>query len=230
MSSSTALKHGPAGIVALALSCGATSALQAQEQRAGATPAASTREQELQDRIEQLERRVGELESSTVLSEPETRVRRIEVYVDENGVEYTEPQPGTTPRVTYQRERVFRRQTINEKIEEALDDAASRSVGVGVDAAIVIQNVQQSDGPDAPADGNSYELASADLYFTAGLAQNTIFYADIVGLSGTPPLVDGGTVSGALSVPEQLDIEHALVSHCHLDHVAADPHVVAVPA
>ncbi|MBI2218786.1 MAG: 3',5'-cyclic-nucleotide phosphodiesterase [Candidatus Rokubacteria bacterium] len=33
-------------------------------------------------------------------------------------------------------------------------------------------------------------------------------------------LLDGGTVSGALSVPEQLDIEHALVSHCHLDHVA----------
>jgi hypothetical protein len=122
-----------------------------------------------------------------VLSEPETRVRRIEVYVDENGVEYTEPQPGTTPRITYQRERVFRRQTINEKIEEALDDASSRSVSVGVDGAIVFQNVQQSDGPDAPADGKNYELASADLYFTAGLAQNTIFYADIVGLSGTPP-------------------------------------------
>jgi cAMP phosphodiesterase len=33
-------------------------------------------------------------------------------------------------------------------------------------------------------------------------------------------LLDGGTVSGALSVPEQLDIEHALVSHCHLDHIA----------
>lgn len=33
-------------------------------------------------------------------------------------------------------------------------------------------------------------------------------------------LVDGGTVTGALSVPEQLEIEHALVSHSHLDHVA----------
>jgi cAMP phosphodiesterase len=33
-------------------------------------------------------------------------------------------------------------------------------------------------------------------------------------------LLDGGTVSGALSVPEQLAIEHALVSHSHLDHVA----------
>src|SRR5574341_1305272 len=33
-------------------------------------------------------------------------------------------------------------------------------------------------------------------------------------------LVDGGSVTGALSVPEQLTIEHALVSHSHLDHVA----------
>jgi len=150
------------------------------------TPEDADRE-ELLRRIDELEQRVNDLESTAVMSEPETRVRRIEVWVDENGVEYDEPRPGTRSVVTYQRERAFRRQTINEKIEEALDDAASRSVAVGVDAAIVLQNVQQTGGPDADADGNNYELASADLYFTAGLAQNTIFYADIVGLSGTPP-------------------------------------------
>jgi ribonuclease BN (tRNA processing enzyme) len=33
-------------------------------------------------------------------------------------------------------------------------------------------------------------------------------------------LIDGGTVGGALSSPEQLTIEHALVSHSHLDHIA----------
>ena len=33
-------------------------------------------------------------------------------------------------------------------------------------------------------------------------------------------LVDGGSVTGALTVPEQLVIEHALVSHSHLDHLA----------
>jgi cAMP phosphodiesterase len=32
-------------------------------------------------------------------------------------------------------------------------------------------------------------------------------------------LVDAGTVAGALTVPEQLAIEHALVSHTHLDHI-----------
>jgi len=157
------------------------------QQAAPAQPQPTNREQELQDRIDQLERRVGELESTTVLSEPETRVRKIEVYVDENGVEHETPEPGTRPVTTYQREAVYRRQTISEKIDEAMEDAASRSVGVGVDAAIVLQNVQQTDGDDTDADGNMYELASADLYFTAGLAQNTVFFADLVGLSGTPP-------------------------------------------
>lgn len=32
-------------------------------------------------------------------------------------------------------------------------------------------------------------------------------------------LLDAGTVTGALAVPEQLVIEHALLSHAHLDHV-----------
>src|SRR5215475_4342687 len=33
-------------------------------------------------------------------------------------------------------------------------------------------------------------------------------------------LIDGGSVPGALTVPQQLAIEHAIVSHSHLDHVA----------
>ena len=33
-------------------------------------------------------------------------------------------------------------------------------------------------------------------------------------------LVDAGTVGGALSVAEQVGIEHALMSHAHLDHMA----------
>ena len=32
-------------------------------------------------------------------------------------------------------------------------------------------------------------------------------------------LIDGGSVSGALTVPEQLAVEHAIVSHAHLDHI-----------
>jgi hypothetical protein len=143
--------------------------------------------QEMARRIAELEQRVGELETSTVLSEPETRVRKKEVYVDADGVEHDQPVPGSTPKTTYERERVYRRQTINEKIEAALEDAESHRVQIGVDAAIVAQAAQQTEGIDGLADGRGYALASADLFFTAGIAQNTIFFADIVGLSGSPP-------------------------------------------
>src|SRR5688572_4225507 len=142
--------------------------------------------QELLEKIATLEQRISDLESNTVLSEPETRVRQVQVYVDEAGGEHEEPVPGATPVVTYQRERVYRRQTISEKIEEALEDAENRSVAVGVDAAMGTQfagRIKGNEGPDAAA----YALASADLFFTAGLAQYTVFFADIVGLSGSPP-------------------------------------------
>lgn len=138
-------------------------------------------------RLEGLEQRLNELETTAVLSDPETFVRKVDVLVDENGVEVTAPGPGTRTITTYERGRVYRRQTINEKIEDALAGEAESSVQLGVDAAIILQNAQQTEGPDQIADGNTYQLASADLYFTAALAQNTIFYADIVGLSGTPP-------------------------------------------
>ncbi len=39
-------------------------------------------------------------------------------------------------------------------------------------------------------------------------------------------LVDAGTVPGALPVDEQLDIEHALISHPHLDHVVGLAYLV----
>lgn len=137
--------------------------------------------------IATLEQRINDLESSAVLSEPETRVRQVEVFVDANGGEHTEPVPGAKRTVTYQRERVYRRQTISEKIEEALDEADKRSVSVGVDAAMATQFAGHTRGDvDDPA-ANAYALASADLFFTAGLAQYTVFFADIVGLSGSPP-------------------------------------------
>ena len=106
--------------------------------------------QELLQRIATLEQRISDLESTTVLSEPETRVRRVEVYVDPEGNQLDQPAPGATPTVTYQRERVYRRQTINEKIEEALEDAENRSVAVGVDAAIATQTARRTEGPAGP--------------------------------------------------------------------------------
>jgi len=141
----------------------------------------------LLDRIEQLEKRINDLESSAVLSEPETRVKRVEVYVDKNGIETDQPEPGAEKRVTYQRERVYRRQTINEKIEEAMESAADQAVRIGVDATTVLQGAFRNKGEDPYPTNKAYALASADLFFTAKLAQYTSFFADVVALSGAPP-------------------------------------------
>jgi hypothetical protein len=154
---------------------------------ASAAQAADAERQELLQQVAELKQRVTDLESNTVLSEPETRVRRVEVFVDESGAEHDEPVPGSKPAVTYRRERVYRRQAISEKIEEALADAEEHSVGIGVDAAIVTQFAKRRKGVPSLVDKRAYALASADLFFTAGIAQNTIFFADIVALSGAPP-------------------------------------------
>jgi hypothetical protein len=143
--------------------------------------------QALLARIRTLEQRIADLESGTVLSEPETRVKRIEVYRDRNGVEFDQPTPGAAKTVTYQRERVFRRQTLSEKIEQALADQETKRIAVGVSAASVTQFAGQTSGPSSEFNKHAYQLASADLYFSAGLAQYTSFFADIVGLSGAPP-------------------------------------------
>ncbi|OFW28665.1 MAG: hypothetical protein A3H97_14665 [Acidobacteria bacterium RIFCSPLOWO2_02_FULL_65_29] len=141
----------------------------------------------LAERLVSLERRLTDLESSTVLSEPETRVRQVEVWVDADGVEHDQPVPGARRVITYQRERVYRRQTINEKLGEAIEDAENRRVRIGVDSTIVPQGARRTEGSDTRTTGDVFALASADLFFTAGLAQYTVFFADIVGLSGSPP-------------------------------------------
>jgi ribonuclease BN (tRNA processing enzyme) len=51
-------------------------------------------------------------------------------------------------------------------------------------------------------------------YGAEGLAQRPSAF-----LVNDRTLIDGGTVGGALPTSEQLAVEHALVSHSHLDHV-----------
>jgi hypothetical protein len=148
--------------------------------------------QVMQDRINALEQRVRDLESGTVYSLPETRTKKTDVYIDKNNNIYDHPVDGAKKTVTYQRERVYRRQTIDEKIEAALEDQAKHSVTVGVNAAIAPQAVFQTTGPQADADRHAYQLSSADLFFTAHIAQHTVFFADVVGLSGPPPDLETG--------------------------------------
>jgi hypothetical protein len=156
-------------------------------------PTGQADNQALQAQVAALEQRVRDLESSTVLSEPITRTKKTTVYIDKNNNVFDQPHEGARKTVTYQRERVYRRENINEKIQEALDDQAKNSVQVGVNAAIAPQAVFQVTGDEkSPADRHAYQLASADLFFTAHVAQHTVFFADVVGLSGPPPDLETG--------------------------------------
>jgi hypothetical protein len=173
--------------------------------------------QALLERLDALDQRLSDIEANAVLSEPETRVKQKEVWVDKNGNEYDEPGPGTKRVLTYQRERVFRRQTISEKIEGALADSDAKKVTLGVDASSITQGVFQTSGDPSPADGQTYQLASADLLFAARLAQYTTFFADVVGLSGTVPdtEVQGLTLlngySARLVRQNELDLREASI-------------------
>ena len=156
-------------------------------QPAPGAPGAAADNEALLGRIKALEQRINELEANTVLSEPETRVKRIEVYTDPNGTQYDQPTPGAKKTTTYQRERVYRRQVLSEKLEQTLADAEAKKIAVGVSAASVTHYASQTSGSSHDADGHFYQLSSADLLFSAGLAQYTSFFADLVGLSGAPP-------------------------------------------
>ena len=157
-----------------------------------ATPAGQSDAQAMQAQIAALEQRVRDLEASTVYSQPETRTRKTTVYIDKNNNIHDRPTEGAKKTVTYQRERVYRRQTIDEKIQQALDEQSKNSVQVGVNAAIAPQGVLQIKGEKTEADRHAYQLASADLFFTAHVAQHTVFFADVVGLSGPPPDLETG--------------------------------------
>jgi len=157
------------------------------------TPLSQDERRAFQDQIDALQRRLSDLEANAVLSEPETRVIAKEVWVDEDGVEFDEPTPDVAARgklrkqITYQRARAFRRQTIGEKIEEALSDAEQSRVQVGIDASVVVQKAKQTRGRSTNVDGNAYGLATADLYFSAPVARNTTFFANLVTFSGSTP-------------------------------------------
>ena len=143
------------------------------------------------DRLDQLDARIVNLETNTVLSAPKINVKEVEVYVDQNGNQYDEPGPGRTAQLTYQRERVFRRQVVEDEIEEALAKQAENGVEIGVSSITTIQGALQTRGPKlGPPDpnGHIYGVTQADITFLAqSAALNTSFFADVVAIGGPTP-------------------------------------------
>ncbi|HEU4616602.1 MAG TPA: hypothetical protein VFV10_01100 [Gammaproteobacteria bacterium] len=156
--------------------------------RAEQAPASGIDTQAILDRLDELDQRLSDLESTAVLSEPKSIVKRVTVYVDEDGNEYDQPHEGAKPVVTYQRETAFRRQSIDEELDEALAERDENSIQLGVTSVTTAQRASQIRGEDAFADGHTYGLSAADITFLANSAAlYTTFFADIVGIGGSPP-------------------------------------------
>lgn len=152
-------------------------------------PAAQTLDtQAILDRLDQIENRLVDLETNTVTSQPKTIVKQVEVYVDQNGNEFDTPQPGTRPQITFQRERVFRRQTVDDAIAEALADQTASGITLGVSSVTTGQvAIPTRRGPGLPAT-HVYGLSQADITFLAkSAALNTSFFADLVAIGGPSP-------------------------------------------
>ena len=156
-------------------------------QPSAATPNAANT-QALLDRIDELERRLSQLESTAVISQPKVLVKEVHVWIDEDGNQYDHEVPGSKEVITYERELAQRRETIEDSIGEALESEAAGGVEIGIDNVTTLQFAHQTKGDDAVADGHAYGLSAADITFSANSAAlNTEFYADLVGIGGSPP-------------------------------------------
>ena len=131
---------------------------------------------------------MSDLESTAVLSAPKVLVKEVRVWVDKDGNQYDHEMPGTKEVTTYQRELAHRRQTIEDEIGDALAEESANSIEVGVNNVTTLQIAHQTEGPDAVADGHAYGLSAADITFAgSSAALNTEFFADLVGIGGSPP-------------------------------------------
>jgi hypothetical protein len=151
-------------------------------------PNSDANTQALLDRIDELERRLGQLESTAVISQPKVLVKQVHVWVDDAGNQYDHEVPGSREVITYERELAQRRETIEDSIGEALEAEAAGGVEIGINNVTTLQFAHQTKGDDAVADGHAYGLSAADITFAANSAAlNTEFYADLVGIGGSPP-------------------------------------------
>jgi hypothetical protein len=182
------------GAAALSAGLALAAPMGAYAQRAAPAstpPASSTTDAEKQallDRIDALEKRLSQLESTAVLSAPKVLVKEVKVWVDDNGNQYDHAVPGAKEVTTYQRELAQRRQTLDDEIGDALAEEAANGVEIGINNVTTLQVAHQTKGEDTEADGHAYGLSAADITFSAASAAlNTEFYADLVGIGGSPP-------------------------------------------
>src|SRR5262245_47453676 len=136
VSMSRLMRHAATLLVVVLASTAAHAQRQSPANRAAppppAAPTATTSSpdattQMLLDRIDELERRLSQLESTAVISQPKVLVKEVHVWVDDDGNQYDHEVPGSKEVITYERELAQRRETIEDSIGEALEaEAAGR--------------------------------------------------------------------------------------------------------
>src|SRR3989338_7739798 len=154
-------------------------------------------EDDMAARVAMLEKRVKELEAQTVLSLPELIVRERKVYVCEKGHSFTKetadgrcPHDGTklTAQKTYQKEKYYRRKTIEEKIEESLASIQPVTLGLSVTGMVFQTAGTGRDHPNLNRSQNKKDLygsGSFDLQLSARPAYQTTLFADLEAMADT---------------------------------------------
>ncbi len=159
------------------------------------------------ERLDILEERLRELESRAVLSEPELLVKQKEIFVCNNGHEYNDGGNGKCPldglplakSFTYQREKVYRRQTISEKIEEVLAGEARKGVSIGISSTATVQDALRLKGNSNEVNGDLFGVGSLDIFFIAKPALYTMFFVDVEAIGGYSPDTQIENISGLTS-------------------------------
>ena len=148
----------------------------------------------LRDRTQVLEERLMDLEGRAVLSEPQLIVRQKDIWVCEDGEEFDRPDgakcsdgKALNKSFTYQRQKFYRRQTISEKIEEALAAEADSGISIGVNGTGTLQQAIGIGSHKNTADGDLFGIGSVDMFLIGKPAMFTMFFVDIEGIGGFSP-------------------------------------------
>ncbi len=177
---------------------------------------------ELADKVAALEKRVKELEAQTVLSLPEMIVKEKKTFVCPKGHSFDKAQAGNvcpfdgtglSVQATYQREKYYRRKSIEEKIEESLSTINPVNLGVSL-TGLAFQTL----GTGKPRNNSFFGSGSGDVFLSAKPAYQTLVFIDLefnadTGVkSRVPTLTSLVSDDARLNENEEVNLREAWIS------------------
>jgi hypothetical protein len=175
----------------------------------------SRAEASLQEQLDALKADINYIKTNYERTEPGESIKAVTEYVSPTGEIFREPQPGgVSPsdgskleeRVTYRKLKFARRESVGDKIGEAVNSAINGHVIVGLEfTGTYLNTVGAGDYVDALGVTRSANRGRAegalDINFSGKPMRNTVLFADLDAASGTPALSEAWVlVSGPKSV------------------------------